>query len=153
MAVTTIALQFSQGMIVIYLLRNHRFAENNCFKRRFAISQMLNYILQYVVVFVTYQNYEAIYIQFGFAFAYASIQIIDQFYACPYRDPFREPSLKAALILFSIVIIAYIYQSSNQTGQFFWLLFAAGLMSGISNSLSGVSHEFAMSNYNSKTNL
>lgn len=45
-----------QGIVVIYLLRNHRFAENNSFKRRFAFIQILNLCISFMMILMHYQE-------------------------------------------------------------------------------------------------
>lgn len=103
-----IILQSFQGIILIYLLRNHRFAENNSFKRRFAVVQMFNYALSYALIFLQYTvGFDLL--KYAFGLLYACSQLVDQFYSCPYRDPFREPSLKVALILLSCIIVSFIF--------------------------------------------
>ncbi|CAD8050075.1 unnamed protein product [Paramecium sonneborni] len=146
-------MQYCQGIILIYLLRNHRFAENNSFKRRFAYVQLFNYTISYLlIIFRFYQ--EITFVKYIFGFSYAFLQIVDQFYSCPYRDPFREPSLKVAMVLFSSIFICLMFSLEIiSDGQLFWTLFVAGLISGVSTSISSLFHEFAMTNYNSRFNL
>ncbi|CAD8159175.1 unnamed protein product [Paramecium octaurelia] len=146
-------LQYCQGIILIYLLRNHRFAENNSFKRRFAYVQLFNYTIGYLLIFFRFYQ-EIVFVKYIFGFSYAFLQIVDQFYSCPYRDPFREPSLKVAMVLFSSIFICLMFSLEVIVdGQLFWTLFVAGLMSGVSTSISSLFHEFAMTNYNSRFNL
>ncbi|CAD8051238.1 unnamed protein product [Paramecium sonneborni] len=146
-------IQFYQGIILIYLLRNHRFAENNSFKRRFAYVQLFNYTISFLLIFFRFYS-EITFVKYIIGFSYAILQIIDQFYSCPYRDPFREPSLKVAMILLSSMFICLLFSLETIIdGQLFWTLFVAGLMSGVSTSISSLFHEFAMTNYNSRFNL
>ncbi|CAK71269.1 unnamed protein product (macronuclear) [Paramecium tetraurelia] len=146
-------LQYFQGIILIYLLRNHRFAENNSFKRKFAYVQFFNYTIAYLLIFFRFYE-EIVFVKYALGFSYAILQIVDQFYSCPYRDPFREPSLKVAMVLLSSIFICLFFSLKTIVdGQLFWILFVAALMSGVSASISSLFHEFAMTNYNSRFNL
>ncbi|CAD8134451.1 unnamed protein product [Paramecium octaurelia] len=146
-------LQYFQGIILTYLLRNHRFAENNSFKRKFAYVQLFNYTIVYLLIFFRFYE-EIVFVKFALGFLYAILQIVDQFYSCPYRDPFREPSLKVAMILLSSIFICLLFSlKAIVDGQLFWILFVAALISGVSTSISQLFHEFAMTNYNSRFNL
>lgn len=82
------------------------------------------------------------------------MQIVDQFYGCPYRAPFRQPSLIIAMVLLFTVGISYMYSLIETNSSFlFTTLLTSGLISGLSDAISGQFHEYAMSNYNSTKNI
>lgn len=55
-AYSAVVLAIIQGILLIYLLRNHRFAENNSFKRRFAFLQILNFLISFLMIIFHYNE-------------------------------------------------------------------------------------------------
>ncbi|CAD8137834.1 unnamed protein product [Paramecium pentaurelia] len=152
-------ISFFNGQILIYTMRNHRFNEINCLKRRYSSLLLFNNTIVLAIIFFHY-NYEFFNLSDAIKYVLANLftinQIIDQLNNYPYRDPVRLPAITMTFIQFWIVVVLTIYRFSAKIEEnqlFFLMALPIPLVYMIGQGLATQFYFYGIINSNSNTQI